>query len=80
MTHNVIDALAGIIRQVDGNNQLSPTDLGKAIVAKMPPFIQNTHGLGMISFVERINPNKTMSAGLLAELIVAEFGLDKVTR
>jgi hypothetical protein len=77
MTASVTDAMAGIIRQVDGNNTLSATELGRAITAKFPPFFGNQHGADLIALVERTNPDKAMGAGRLAELIVAEFDLDK---
>ena len=73
----VTDAMAGIIRQVDGDNTLTPTDLGEAIAMKLPPFYTTTRGRDLIAFVERSNPNKRLVAGALAELIVAEFDLDK---
>jgi hypothetical protein len=77
MTTTAMDALAGIIRQVDGNNALSPTDLGWEIASKMPPFFLNGYGQALADFVERTNPDKRMGAGRLAELIVAEFRLDE---
>lgn len=76
----VIDAMAGLIRQVDEDNTLTPTDLGEAIAMKLPPFYTSLRGRDLIAFVERINPDKTMGAGHLAELIVAEFNLDKEDR
>jgi hypothetical protein len=78
MPTNVIDAMAGIIRQVDGDNTLPPTELGEAITAKLPPFFAAKHGYRLVAFIERTNPDKAMGAGALAELIVAEFQLDEV--
>ncbi len=77
MTTKTIDAMAGIIRQVDGDNLLSPTDLGEAVAMKLPPFYTTLRGRDLIAFVERTNPDKRMGAGQLAELIVAEFRLDE---
>lgn len=77
MQHDVAVAMAGLIRQVDGDNRLSPTDLGEAIVAKMPPHFQTTHGKALVSLVAEQNPDKRLSAGRLAELIVADFDLSK---
>lgn len=75
-----INALAGLIRQVDADNTLAPTDLGEALAAKLPPFFQTRHSRDLVAFVERTNPDKTMGAGALAELIVAEFELDEAAR
>ncbi len=80
MPHNVIAAMAGLIRQVDGDNRLSPTELGEAIVAKMPPSFQDNRGRDMADYISWINPDKQMGAGRLAELIVAEFDLDEADR
>jgi hypothetical protein len=76
-TITMTDALAGIIRQIDGDNTLSPTDLGEAIAMKLPPFYQTLRGRDLIAFVERTNPDKRLGASRLAELIVAEFDLDE---
>jgi hypothetical protein len=72
-----VQALAGLIRQVDGDNTLSATDLGHELAGKFPPFFANQHGAALVAFVERTNPDKTLGAGQLAELILAEFDLDK---
>lgn len=77
MRHDVVAAMAGLIRQVDGDNTLSPTGLGEALAAKMPPHFQKTYGADLVAFVDGVNPHKQMGAGALAELIVAEFRLDR---
>jgi hypothetical protein len=74
------NTLAGIIRNVDGDNSMRPRDLGYAIADKFPPFIINQHGNDIAAFVERTNPDKQIGASALAELIVAEFDLDEENR
>ncbi|MGX6604822.1 hypothetical protein ACWKSP_22240 [Micromonosporaceae bacterium Da 78-11] len=67
--------IAAIIREVDGDNQLTPMQLGYRIVVNLPQPPE--FGGDLIRFVERTNPDKKMGAGRLAELLVAEFDLDK---
>jgi hypothetical protein len=54
----VTDSLAGIIRQVDGDNTLPAARLGREIAAKLPPFFQTQQGDGLVAFVERTNADK----------------------
>ncbi len=77
MTTRTADALAGIIRAVDGDNTLSAGDLGWEIATRVCPSRLDLYGTDFVKFVERTNPDKAMGAGQLAELIVAEFDLDK---
>ena len=82
-TTTTTDALAGIIRTLDGLNTLSARDLGWAIAAKMPPFFYNGYGEAMAAFVERVDPDRPesrMGADRLAELIAAEFNLGEEDR
>ena len=78
MPTTMADVLASILRVEDSDNRLSPKDLGLAIADKFPPSLINEHGNALAAFVERANPDKHLGADRLAELIVAEFRLDKV--
>ena len=82
MTAPLVDDLAQFIRRVDGDNRMYPRSLG----ARIADFVNGVNGLvdgpneirnRYADFVERTNPDKRMGAGALAELIMAEFGLDK---
>lgn len=79
MTITVTDALAGIIRQVDNDNTMPASSLGREIAWHhcAPKSLARTSAADVAAFVERTNPDKRMGAGELAELIVAEFDLDK---
>jgi hypothetical protein len=81
-----IEDVAAYIRSVDGDNSRSAAALGRLIgwrvadecdVQEMGARIALVDAV--IAFVERINPEQRMGAGALAELIVAEFGLDGVS-
>ena len=76
---NIVDDIAQHIRIVDGGNRLTPGELGAALanhlVQRCGPFI--IFAADVVEFVERTNPDKKLGAGHLAELIVAEFDLDK---
>lgn len=80
MTATIVDVLASFIRTTDNDNTMSPHDLGVAVADTFPPFFINKYGNDLIAFVERTNPDKKMGAGRLAELIVAEFGLNEEER
>lgn len=76
MTTNIIDQIAQHIRIVDGGNKLPARDLGE----KIGNYLDDDGCKGCVDlvadFVARINPDKRMGAGALAEVIAAEFGLD----
>jgi len=69
--------IADMIREVDGDNRMSPTNLGATLASRLCVFYSDLEVTDVIEFVERTNPDKQMGAGRLAELIVAEFDLDK---
>ncbi len=73
----LINDLAAHIRQVDGNNQMPPGDLGRSIAGFLIVANQHRPVADVVAFVEHNNADKTMGAGALAELIVAEFDLDE---
>lgn len=73
---NPINDIAAHIRRVDGGNRMGPAELGWAIQEFVDQGREKPLGADVPLFVERINPDKTMGAGALAEAIVAEFGLD----
>jgi hypothetical protein len=77
MTARLVNDIAAIIREVDGDNKLSPADLGATLATRLIPFYSDLYAEDVIAFVERANPDKRMGAGRLAELLVAEFDLDK---
>jgi len=77
----LVDDIAQHIRFVDGDNRAHPADLGSDIAA----FLMSLFPLGAVlarveevkDFVFYNNRDKRMGAARLAELIVAEFGLDE---
>lgn len=69
--------LAALIREIDGDNLMSPVDLGATLASRLCVFHGDLYAVDVIAFVERTNSDKRMGAGKLAELIVAEFDLDK---
>lgn len=70
--------LAQHIRRVDGANQLAAHDLGHEIAARIIHLICdiNLLGIDIVAFVERVNPDKRMGAGALADAIVDHFNLE----
>jgi hypothetical protein len=81
---SIVDAIAQHIRTVDGDNKMSAAALGRRIgwhladeydVEDMTARTASVEA--MVAFVERVNPDKTLGAGRLAELIVDEFDLDE---
>ncbi|GAA0494182.1 hypothetical protein Ade02nite_20590 [Paractinoplanes deccanensis] len=70
VTDLAIHDLVNLIRDVDGDNSLSSYELGLELYYRLGVT-------GVVGFVERTNPDKRLGAGQLAELIVAEFNLDK---
>ena len=79
MATTMTDALAQIIRKMDGNNDRSPQQVGQfaALFLARRDLIGLEQTPAVIAFVERTNPDKRMGAGRLAELIVTEFRLDE---
>ena len=79
MTTSVVDDFAKLICYVDGDNTLTPHQLGHEIAfhLNMMPRHLRRDSNAVIAFVKRTNPDKRMGAGRLAELLVAEFDLDK---
>lgn len=71
--------LAALISGVDPDNKMDPCELGWRIqefVDSGRPAARQI-GADLPLFVERTNLDKRMGAGQLAELVVAEFGLDE---
>ncbi len=79
MTVSITDQIAQHIRIVDGGNKMPARDLGREIALYLghKPNGVRYDSADLVGFVERTNPDKTMGAGALAELIVAEFNLDE---
>lgn len=79
MTTNIVNDIAQQICFVDGDNQLSAAELawGIASTEELARTLAVVRVADLIAFVERVNPDKTLGAGRLAELIVEEFDLDK---
>jgi hypothetical protein len=67
--------LSHFIRKVDGDNKLPANQLGVEIEAFLGGFALDQ--MEVVRFVERINPDKTMGAGYLADEVVDEFNLDE---
>ena len=72
-----VNDIADMIREVDGDNRMSSTGLGATLASRLCVFYSDLEVVDVIAFVDRINPDKQLGAGRLAELIVAEFDLDK---
>lgn len=77
MTTNVIDDIAAVIREVDGDNTMPPRTLGVKIATALSLKRADCfdRAVPIVEFVERTNPDKRMGAGHLADLIAAEFNL-----
>lgn len=79
MTTNIRNDIAQYIRTTDGGNRLDPSTLGVAI----EDFLQQDHdnytveARALADLIQRINPNKRMGAGALADAIVDHFKLDE---
>lgn len=74
------DKIAHHIRDVDGGNQLTARELGSRLASRLHGDGHFVSTADLVPFVERTNPDKRLDADRLAELIVAEFQLDKVSR
>jgi hypothetical protein len=80
MSTLLVDEIAGEIRRVDGGNMLTARVLGEAIdvfLRDKDMVADAANPYAVEDFIARKNLNKLMDAGHLAELIVAEFNLDK---
>lgn len=73
MTTDIRNDVARYIQVIDGDNSVSPADLGESLAVCIAPT--KVHEL--VHFVERANPDKTMDAGALTDAIVDEFNLDE---
>ena len=77
MNVKTVNDIAAMIREVDGDNTLTARDLGYAVAGFLVLGKTYRPIADVVAFVERANPDKRLSAGSLAELLVAEFELDK---
>lgn len=68
--------LAQHIRRVDGENKLGAHELGYEIALTLTSRPHRVDSADLIRFVKDTNPDKTMSAGALADAIVDHFQLD----
>lgn len=77
-----VNDIAAIIREIDGNNQMPLPEFSATLTNRLVAFYGHDalFASEVVEFVERTNPDKRLGAGALAELIVAEFGLDEVAR
>lgn len=80
MNVRLVNDIAEMVREVDGGNRMSASDLGATLASRLCAFYSDLEAVDVVTFVERINPDKTMGAGALAEQIVAEFDLDKESK
>jgi hypothetical protein len=75
--------LAHHILNVDPDNTMAATELGYEIALTLNTRRTHPHRVDsadLIGFVKRINSDKTLGAGALADAIVDEFNLDEETR
>lgn len=77
MIDDVINDIAAVIREVDGDNTMPPRTLGVKIATALSLRRADCfdRAVPIVQFVERTNPDKRIGAGHLAELIAAEFDL-----
>ncbi|MGK5682426.1 hypothetical protein [Actinoplanes sp. URMC 104] len=75
----ILDDIAATIRELDDpEDGLSAVELGELLSHHLPAYGLERHRKPEVApFVARTNPDKRVGAGHLAELIVAEFDLDK---
>jgi hypothetical protein len=78
----LIDEIAAHIRRVDGSNKMPARVVGTRIANFLDGVTDGSEEtqIRIEDFVERTNLDKTVGAGALAELIVAEFRLDEAAR
>lgn len=74
-----VDDIAEVIREIDGDNDLPAVQLGKKLSETL--YRRSLIGVNrmgaVVAFVISTNPDKALTPDRLAELIVAEFDLDK---
>jgi len=75
--NRTVNDIADMIREVDGDNRMTSTFLGATLASRLCVFYSDLEVVDVIAFVDRTNPDKRMGAGRLAELLDAEFNLDK---
>ncbi len=82
MTARLVNDIAEVIREIDGDNRKPIQELSAQLATRLVTFYGDDvlYAEDVVAFVERTNPDKTMGAGALAELIVAEFDLDEADR
>jgi hypothetical protein len=68
--------LAEHIRRVDGDNTLPAHELGYEIAHQLTTRPRRVDSGDVIGFVKRVNPDKAMGAGALADAIVDHFRLE----
>ena len=78
-TARTVSDIAEMIREIDGDNTKDVYELAWQIqerldVARVP---NEPLGADLVLFMARTNPDKALTPDRLAELIVAEFELDK---
>ncbi len=76
MTARTVDDIAALIREVDSDNAMDSNVLGRKVAERLLPA-GDVRINDMAGFIGWTNPDKTMGAGALAELIVDEFDLDE---
>lgn len=79
-TARAVSDIAGVIREIDGDNTLTARVLGEAIdtfLRSQGLVVDQANQYAVEDFVARKNLNKMLTSDRLAELIVAEFDLDK---
>lgn len=73
---NIRDRIADTIRRVDGNNDMDISDLGWEIATQVVVDRSDLYGADIVLFCERVNADKSMGAGALADAITGHFNLD----
>jgi hypothetical protein len=79
MSTRLVNDIAEVIREIDGDNKMAVQELSAALSNRFVTYYGHDvlFASDVVEFVERTNPDKRLGAGRLAELIVAEFDLDK---
>lgn len=76
----LVAEIAHHICVVDGENKLDPHKLGNEIAGFLIDrglIVTEDDEIAVTNFAADANPDKKVGAGRMAELIVAEFGLDE---
>nr|WP_221374475.1 hypothetical protein [Actinoplanes polyasparticus] len=78
-TARTVSDIAEVIREIDGDNAMPASRLGREIAwhARAPKTLARVLAVDVAAFVERTNADKALPPARLAELLVAEFDLDK---